>query len=231
MARALAPKEFRPAVHEDMPEFLRKMGYDEYNLLRFWPNAWPWHTGPIQFGVQCFHRAYIYQDAVKLHIINDGAVEDYHFSTNEFGYGSVQLQQPVGTNLDFGGFKVIYYPRTSKHRPEVATFLGASYFRLVGNYHRYGASARGLAVDTGEPRGEEFPRWVEFWLEKPGEYSDHMQFYGLLDSPSVTGAFRFVLKPGDITFIDVEASLFVRKEGKKLGLGALTSMFLLGKNK
>src|ERR1041385_6418360 len=57
MARALAGKEFRPAVHEDMPEFLRKMGYDEYNLIRFWPNAWPWQTGPIQFGVQCFHRA------------------------------------------------------------------------------------------------------------------------------------------------------------------------------
>jgi glucans biosynthesis protein len=58
-----------------------------------------------------------------------------------------------------------------------------------------------------------------------------MQFYALLDSPSVAGAFRFVLKPGEITFVDVEGSLFVRKEGKKLGLAALTSMCLFGKNK
>jgi glucans biosynthesis protein len=231
MARALAAKEFRPAVHDDMPEFLRKMGYDEYQLIRFWPNAWPWQTGPIEFGIQCFHRGYIYQDAVKLHTINGGQAQDYQFSTNEFGYGSVQLQQPLGNNLDFAGFKVIDYPRTSKHRPEVVTFQGASYFRPVGAHQRYGASARGLAVDTGEPHGEEFPRFTEFWLEKPADYSDHMQFYGLLDSPSVAGAFRFVLKPGDTTFVEVEASLFVRKEGKKLGLAALTSMCLFGKNK
>jgi glucans biosynthesis protein len=231
MARALASKDFRPAVHEDMPEFLRKMGYDEYQLIRFWPNAWPWHTGPNEFGIQCFHRGYIYQDSVKLHIIDAGQVQDYQFSTNEFGYGSVQLPQPLGNNLDFAGFKVVQYPRTSKHRPEVVTFQGASYFRPVGSHQRYGASARGLAVDTGEPHGEEFPRFTEFWLEKPADFAEQMQFYGLLDSPSVAGAFRFVLKPGDITFVDVEASLFVRKEGKKLGLAALTSMFLFGKNK
>jgi glucans biosynthesis protein len=231
MARALAGKEYQPQNNSDMPEFLRKMGYDEYQLIRFWPNAWPWHTGPIEFGIQCFHRGYIYQDAVKMHIVDGGQAQDYLFSTNEFGYGSVQLPKPLADNLHFAGFKVIDYPRTSIHRPEVLTILGASYFRPVGTHQRYGSSGRALAVDTGEPRGEEFPRFTEFWLEKPADFSDHMEFYALLDSASVAGAFRFVLKPGDTTFVDVEGSMFVRKEGKKLGLGALTSMFLFGKNK
>jgi len=47
MARALAAKEYQPQNNSDMPEFLRKMGYDEYQLIRFWPNAWPCTTGPI----------------------------------------------------------------------------------------------------------------------------------------------------------------------------------------
>jgi len=120
------------------------MGYDEYQLIRFWPNAWPWHTGPIEFGIQCFHRGYIYQDAVKLHIVEGGQVQDYLFSTNEFGYGSVQLQKPLGDNLHFSGFKVIDYPRTSKHRPEVFTIQGASYFRPIGTHQRYGSSGRAV---------------------------------------------------------------------------------------
>ncbi len=88
MARALAAKEYQPQNNSDMPEFLRKMGYDEYQLIRFWPNAWPWHTGAIEFGIQCFHRGYIYQDAVKLHVVDGGQVQDYLFSTNEFARDS-----------------------------------------------------------------------------------------------------------------------------------------------
>ena len=44
---------------------------------------------------------------------------------------------------------------------------GASYFRAVGAGQNYGLSARGLASNTGEPSGEEFPEFREFWIERP----------------------------------------------------------------
>jgi len=40
---------------------------------------------------------------------------------------------------------------------EVCVFLGASYFRAVAKGEIYGLSARGLAINTGEAKGEEFP--------------------------------------------------------------------------
>ena len=46
-------------------------------------------------------------------------------------------------------------------------FLGASYFRAIGQGQRYGASARGLAIDTAERGGEEFPRFEQFWIVRP----------------------------------------------------------------
>jgi glucans biosynthesis protein len=52
--------------------------------------------------------------------------------------------------------------------------------------------------------------------------------YALLDSPSATGAYRFVVAPGPQTRMDVEMRLFPRAALGKLGVAPLTSMFLRG---
>jgi glucans biosynthesis protein len=109
-------------------------------------------------------------------------------------------------------------------------FLGASYFRAVGRGNRLGLSARGLAIDTGLPKEEEFPYFREFWLEKPATGDTVLTFYALLDSPSVAGAYSFTLRPGDQTRIDVTADLYFRRKVDKLGVAPLTSMFLHGEN-
>ena len=75
-------------------------------------------------------------------------------------------------------------------------FLGASYFRAVGRDEVYGLSARGIAIDTALSSGEEFPWFREFWLVQPGGGAQELTFYALLDSPSTTGAYRFVVAPG-----------------------------------
>ncbi|HZP86127.1 MAG TPA: glucan biosynthesis protein, partial [Burkholderiales bacterium] len=48
--------------------------------------------------------------------------------------------------------------------------------------------------------------------------------------PSATGAFRYVVKPGTETAIDVTSRLYLRQAVSKLGLAPLTSMFLFGAN-
>ena len=99
-----------------------------------------------------------------------------------------------------------------------------------GRGQRFGLSARALAIDTAENSGEEFPRFVEFWVERPQPTAKELTIYGLLDSPRSAGAFRFVLRPGVTTALDVDARLFLRKNVAKLGLAPLTSMFLFGAN-
>ena len=110
------------------------------------------------------------------------------------------------------------------------TMLGASYFRVVGKDQIYGLSARGMAIDTALPSGEEFPRFTEFWIEKPKPNDKHLVIFALLDSPRATGAYRFTLRPGVDTVVDVKAQMFLRDKVGKLGIAPLTSMFLFGAN-
>ena len=108
-------------------------------------------------------------------------------------------------------------------------FLGASYFRLLGRGHVYGLSSRGLAVDTALESGEEFPVFREFWLVRPAPEAMSATFYALLDSPSLSGAYRFELEPGGGTTLGVEARLFARADVAKLGVAPMSSMFLYGR--
>ena len=50
--------------------------------------------------------------------------------------------------------------------------------------------------------------------------------HSLLDGPSAAGAYRFTIRPGDPTQIDVEATIFAREGIAHIGLAPLTSMFL-----
>ena len=105
-------------------------------------------------------------------------------------------------------------------------FQGASYFRAVAKNLLYGLSARGLAVNTAEPSGEEFPAFTHFWIEKPGPHAGAIVIYALLESESTTGAYRFTVQPGVETLTDVDLTLFPRTEMRVAGIAPLTSMFL-----
>ena len=229
-ARTLAARDYHPEPNK-LPEVLKKLGYDDYQAIRYRPEKGPWHNEPIEITLQFFHPGYLYQDPVLIHLVEEGQVRDFGFSPEQFDYGRVHFPEPLSRDLHFPGLRVLYPVNSPRKQDEVASFIGASYFRLLGARQRYGVSARGLAIDTAEPSGEEFPRFTEFWVEKPGAHSTFLQIFALLDSPSVAGAYRFVIKPGATTTVEEEASLFVRKEIKKVGLAPLTSMFLVGENR
>src|SRR5690606_16507297 len=112
---------------------------------------------------------------------------------------------------------------------ELVSFVGASYYRALGRDNLYGLSARGLAIDCWRDRPEEFPRFSEFYLERPGG-DGPLVVYAALESDSVTGAYRFEIVPGNearqATTLDVTARLFFRREGAEIGIAPLTSMFL-----
>src|SRR5450756_1693947 len=109
-----------------------------------------------------------------------GAVREIKFDPKLFDYGANKLEPQKLLGLSFAGFRVHYPLNTPKYKDEVLAFLGASYFRALGTGQLYGASARGLAVDTGLISGEEFPRFVEFWIERPEPNAKELTIYGCL---------------------------------------------------
>src|SRR3546814_6148327 len=107
----------------------------------------------------------------------------------------------------------------------LCSFLGASFFLGVAKGLNYGVSARGLALGSGEPAAEEFPRFPTFWLERPARDARVMVVHALLDSPSAAGAFRFAIDPGEETVFDVDMRLYPRVDLAHAGIAPLTSMF------
>ena len=62
--------------------------------------------------------------------------------------------------------------------------------------------------------------------EQPG--ASALVVHALLESPSATGAYRFTVRPGDQTTMDVESVVFPRVDIAQVGLATLTSMFTFG---
>ena len=231
LARELAAKDFQPPQNGDLPDVLRKANYDQYQSIRFRPEHSLWEDDHLRFTAQFFSRGYIYQDRVKIHEIARGTVNDVAYTPDMFDYDKISVPENVSAAVQFAGFRLLYPLNSPQKMDEVASFLGANYFRVLAAGQRYGASLRGLAIDTGEPGGEEFPRFTEFWIQKPVPLAAGIRIFALMDSPSEAGAYRFVIQPGAATVVDVEASLFFRKSPKKIGLGAVSSVFLMGQNR
>jgi glucans biosynthesis protein len=228
-ARALASTAFKPPA-VNLPPDLENLTYDQFRDIRFKPARMLWHGSGLPFELAFFHQGLFFREPVRINELAPDGTHPIAFDPNLFDYGASKIDLRRARGLGFSGFRVHYAVNTPKYKDEVLVFLGASYFRGLGKGQHYGLSARGLAVDTGLASGEEFPRFVEFWIERPAPTANSLTIFALLDSRRMTGAYRFVVKPGVDTAMDVKARLFLRENVTKLGLAPLTSMFFFGEN-
>ena len=225
-ARALSRTPYEDP-RAKFPKWLLQITYDQLRDIRFRPEMSHWRKEKLPFELQFFHAGLYFDRTVKVHELTPAGPVPIKFSTDLFVYekSARDLKKRVPKDLGFAGFRIHGNINTPDYKDEVAVFLGASYFRAVAKGQVYGLSARGIAVDTAEPSGEEFPWFREFWIRRPGPDDRGITVYALLDGPRVTGAYSFVITPGEETLMDVESTLFLRKEVAKLGISPMTSMF------
>ena len=233
-AARLAAAPYR-APPEDLPPALAALDYDGYRAITFRP-AESLRLGD-HFSAQLFHRGFLQRKRVALYRQpRSGPARPVAYESRLFDLGQALAGQSFAPDLGFAGFRLHYaFPDMPAWRPkgfqeEFLVFLGASYFRLRAAGQEYGLSARGLAIGTGAPEGEEFPDFVAHWICEPDPEARTLTVLSLLDGPSVAGAYRFVIAPGDPARIAVTADLHPRRTVAKLGLAPLTSMFLYGQN-
>ncbi|RFB78011.1 glucan biosynthesis protein [Methylovirgula sp. 4M-Z18] len=214
-----------------LPPALEKLDFDAWRDIRFRPEKALLAGSGGQFQVQTFHLGHLYKRPVTINTIRDGIVTPIPYSASLFDYGKTKFDKPLPVNLGFAGFRVHYPLNMPKVWDELISFLGASYFRFLGRDQQYGLSARGLGIGTGLLDGhEEFPFFREFWFDTPEANADRLTLYALLDSPSTTGAYRFDVYPSNETAVDINVTLFPRKQIVNIGLAPLTSMFFVGEN-
>ena len=211
-----------------MDGFLTRLDYDDYQRIRFRRDRARWSDAGA-FQVNAFHPGWLFKETVQVREVVDGVARPLHFSTADFEYLDLKIEVPADFELPgVAGFRLLNPLNRADKYDELLSFLGASYFRALGQDTLYGLSARGLSVNTGHPDGEEFPRFSDFWIERPAPGAGSVTVYAALHSASVTGAYRFIVTPGAETVMDVTARLFFRRDIAQLGIAPLTSMFLFG---
>jgi glucans biosynthesis protein len=204
---------------------LLKLNYDEYQAIKFNHNKALWHADGLPFEVELFLPGNGNNEVVALHEIDEKGVHDVVFDAQLFDLGTNRFVLPA--HLGYAGFRIL---QPGIGFGEVVSFLGASYFRMIGLGQDYGTSGCGLALNTVANESEEFPVFQQFWVRRPKQNEHEITVYALMDSRSVAGAYRFIIRPGPATVAVVKAVLFPRREVKEFGIAPLTSMFLCGKN-
>ena len=228
-AKELAGQKYE-APRSNLPNEFREMKFADYQKIRFRNEKAEWADQNTPFKLSFYHQGMHFDTPVKINEVTADSVQEIKYDPSRFDFGDVKFDPKATEQLGYAGFRVLFPINKSDKQDEIMTMLGASYFRVVGKDQVYGLSARGMAIDTALPSGEEFPRFTEFWIERPKPGDKHLVIFALLDSPRATGAYRLILRPGTDTVVDVKSQMFLRDNVSKLGVAPLTSMFLFGAN-
>jgi glucans biosynthesis protein len=227
LAHSMASAAYQGPATE-LPPAIARLSWDQWQSIRFRDDHALWYGEGLRFRIQLFHLGFTIRKAVKIYAVESGQSQELSFDPALFDYSRSGVDsRKLAPTLGFAGFRVLFHTDWTR---DVAAFQGASYFRAVDGELQYGMSQRGLAVDTGLPRPEEFPDFVAYYLERPANDSSLLTVYGLLDSPSVAGAYRIVISVADALVMDVDSALYPRKPIERLGIAPGTSMFLCGTN-
>ena len=236
-AREMASRQYAPAWTLP-PEVLDRINYEEHGKIHFKPELAPFADGPGKFPITFFHLGQFFRIPVQMFLLDKSgdttlareiAYNDSYFDMPEdspahelphgAGFAGFRFQEARDGDLDW-------------KKNDWVAFLGASYFRAIGELYQYGLSARGIAVDVAEPNApEEFPDFTQFYFERPKPGSDVVTVYALLNGPSVTGAFQFDMRRGKGVVMDIDSILFLRRDIRRFGIAPLTSMYWYSETK
>ncbi|MBS7696060.1 MULTISPECIES: glucan biosynthesis protein D [unclassified Chelatococcus] len=221
----------RPYVAPQRPpaEILDKLTYEEHGKIHFNTDHALFADGPGRYPVTFFHLGKFFQTPVAMHVVAKNEAREIIYDDSYFNMPPDSPAHALPSGSGFSGFRFQESRLDDKldwRRNDWVAFLGASYFRAIGELFQYGLSARGIAIDVavaGKP--EEFPDFTHFYFDTPAENGDSVTVYALLDGPSVAGAYRFVMSRKAGVIMDIDTHVFLRKDVARLGIAPLTSMF------
>jgi glucans biosynthesis protein len=228
MARSAYVGPARPA-----PDVVQKINYEEWGKIKFRTDHALFADGPGRFPVEFFHLGLFFQKAVDLHVVENGQARKIIYEQSYFDMPADSVARRLPQGAGFAGFR-IQESRDGAldwRKNDWVAFLGAAYFRSIGELRQYGLSSRGIALDIAVPdHPEEFPDFTNFYIES-SEGTDNVVIYAMMEGPSIVGAYRFDMVRGKGVVMDIEASLFMRGAISRFGIAPLTSMYWFSETK
>jgi len=215
------------------PDIVNKINYEAWGKIKFNMNHALFADGPGRFPVSFFHLGMFFPKAVEMYVVDSGAARQIIYDQNYFDMPADSIARNLPQGAGFAGLRV-QEPRDGAldwHQNDWVAFLGADYFRAIGELHQYGLSARAVALDCAVAgKAEEFPDFTKFYIDQ-AQTGDSLTIYALLEGPSIVGAHRFVLTRTKSVTMDVEQALFLRADVARFGIAPLTSMYWFSETK
>ena len=214
------------------PDVLQKINYEEWGKIRYRDDFALFADGPGQFPVTFFHLGLFFQKAVRMHVVNGGTSRQIVYDQSYFDMPADSPGRELPKGAGFAGLR-IQEARDGTldwRKNDWAAFLGAAYFRSIGELAQYGLSSRGVAIDVAvADRPEEFPDFTEFYIEPA--VGDSITLYALMEGPSIVGAFRFLMIRAKGVVMELQTTLFTRAQVSRFGIAPLTSMYWYSETK
>ena len=225
-----AQKAAAPYILPPMPDpvVLKQMNFDVAKSITFNLDDALYGRGEGAYPIIFLTVGQIFLKSVTMYTIDGDTAREIVFKPDYFTHpADSPLTRLAPEPSPFAGFEVrqAFDNVALREHEGWARFIGASYFRAVGESNQFGLSARALAQNTGVANPEEFPDFTHFWITEGKSKSDPVVVYALLDGPSVAGAYRFIMHRGRATTMDITFQLHLRKPIERLGIAPLTSMF------
>jgi glucans biosynthesis protein len=227
-AKKLVAEAYRAPSSADR-EIIDSLDYDQWGKIHYNPDFALYADGPEKFPVEFYHLGLYFKKAVRMHRVDGGQTREILYDSSYFTMPEDSLAKKLSPKAGFAGFRV-QEPKGGEidwrndGGADWVSFLGASYFRTIGDQHQPGLSARGVALDTWQSgRNEEFPDFTQVFIGP--ETDDGLIVHALLEGPSIVGAYRFTMRRGKKIEIDVDCELNLRGDILRFGVAPLTSMY------
>jgi glucans biosynthesis protein len=215
------------------PEILAKIDYEAWGQIKFKMDDALFANGPQRFPVSFFHLGMFFAKAVEMNVVTDGEAREIIYDQSYFDMPDDSIAKQLPEGAGFAGLR-IQEARDGTldwKKNDWVAFLGAAYFRSIGELHQYGLSARAVALDVavaGKP--EEFPDFTKFYIDS-AETENAVTIYALLEGASIAGACKFRMERGKGVIMDIEQSFHLRAAVSRFGLTPLTSMYWFSETK
>ncbi|NKX44024.1 glucan biosynthesis protein [Roseicyclus persicicus] len=228
VARALAAAPYLPPSGQLPPPFAG-LTYDAYRGIRPIPGRAAMLPLGDDYALDLLPPGLFFPDPVEIDLPDGGGgfaqlpLTPALFDFEPRYFDAIPDTAP---GAGFSGLRLRHPLNTPDVLDEVLVVQGASYFRAIGQAMVYGLSARAVAIGTGGPVAEEFPRFTRLRLHPAADGAVRLE--AVIDSPSLAGHMDMVLRPGADTVTEIAVTLMPRREIADIGVAPLTSMYLKG---
>jgi len=225
-AREMAKEPYvgsmRPA-----PELIAKIDYEAWGKIKFDVDQALFAQGAGRFPVSFFHLGKFFPKAVEMNVVAAGQAREIIYDPSYFEMPADSPARQLPKGAGFAGLRVQEARDAALdwHHNDWVAFLGADYFRAIGELHQYGLSCRAIALDVAVAgKAEEFPDFTKFYVDESGP-KDGLTLYALLEGLSIVGACRYAMTRGKGVVMDVEQMFCLRRDIARFGIAPLTSMY------